>query len=245
MHIWIIQYIQEHDISITEVSGTSIGAIIAGMYATGMSAEEMQEAFSGINYRMFFDGNIDLGVFGGKNIKTRLTWIFGKKKIEDCDIPCSIIAWNLHTGEEKIFRKGSLVDAVRASMSLPWIISPYEIDGNMYIDGGIVNNLPVDVLKSKNIIASSCADTIYDTLEEKKEFLGIALPDFTINKVWRILNNSIQIMLKTIEDLTIEHSTKELILIRPDLKEYSVFDMEKLDEIIKLGYDDAKKVLDV
>lgn len=229
--------------SITEVSGTSIGAIIAGMYAIGMSAEEMKDTFSAINYRMFFDGDIDLGVFGGKKITKRLKGIFGDKKIEDCDISCSIVAAYLHTGKQKIFTTWSLVDAVRASMSLPWVISPHEIDGKLYIDGGVVNNLPVDVLQPKNIIASSCAETIYDTLEEHKEIRGIEIPNFTVNKVGKILNNSIQIMLKTIEDLTIEHSKKDLILLRPDLGKYSIFDIEKLDDIVQVGYDAAKDSL--
>ena len=241
MHIGVIKYIQENDISITETSGTSMWALIAAMYATGLSSQEMIDIFSEISYGKFFDGSVDLGVFGGKKVTKRLEDIFGDKKLEDCAIPCSIIAAHLHTGKQKIFIKGSIVDAVRASMSLPWVISPYEIDGNLYIDGGVVNNLPVDVLENKHIIASSCADTIYDTLEEHKEIRGIEIPDFTVNKVGRILNNSIQIMLKTIEDLIIEHSKKELILLRPDLEKYSVFDMKKMDEIVQLWYDETEK----
>lgn len=242
-HIWVIQYIQEHKISVTEVSGTSIGALIAGMYVIEMSANEMRAVFSDINYSMFFDGTMDLWVFGGKKIEKRLKDIFGDKKIEDCKIDCFIVATNLHTGKKKVFKTWLIADAVRASMSLPWIISPYELDGNFYIDGWIVDNLPADLLQNTDVIASSCVETIFDTLESKETIFGISIPDTTITKVRKILHNSIQIMLKNLEDLSIEHSNKKLTLLRPNLEKYHILDIKKLDEIIAVGYKTAKETI--
>lgn len=240
MHIGVIEYIQEHNVEVTELSGTSIGALIASMYAIWMSADDMKETFSDINFRMFFDAEIGDWLFGWKKIYKRLDSIFWEKMIQNAEIPCSIIAANVHTGEEKVFTQWLFTDAIRASISLPGLVTPHKINDTLYIDGWVVNNLPIDTLSTDKVIASSCADTIYDALEERKKFLGITLPSSAVKNVSKILNNSIQIMLKRIEDLTIQQTEKELILIRPDLQDFTMFDIKKLDNIIRLGYESAK-----
>jgi NTE family protein len=98
-----LQYIQEHNISIDEVAGASMGALIAAMYATGVSPQIMQYIFSQVSYSKLFDGSIDMGVFGGKKLTIWLKSIFGTTKIEDCHIPLKIVACDIQTGEKVIF----------------------------------------------------------------------------------------------------------------------------------------------
>lgn len=93
------------------------------------------------------------------------------------------------------------------------------------------------------MIAISVVDTMYESIEKKQTFRGIQVPELAITKAQRILNNSINIMLQRIEDLTIQLSDKKLLLIRPEMNDYSMFDIEKLQEIIQIGYDETAKVL--
>ncbi len=242
-HIGVLQHIHENNISISEVSGTSMGALVAAMYATGIPTQTMQYIFSQLSYGQLFDGSISNGLFGGEKVFEWLHSVFGDATIESCSIPLRIIAADLATGQRVVFDKGSIVDAVRASLSFPGLVSPHEIGDKMYIDGGTVDNLPIDVLTSDDVIAVSVVNTLYTTIDDSYDFWGfkIAKPVFT--QTQKIVNNSLNIMIKRIEDLTIQSSSKKITLIRPDMQDYDMFDIKKLHEIVQLGYNEAKKLL--
>lgn len=242
-HIGAIQYFQEHTIVIDEVSGTSMGALIGAMYASGISPQVMQHILSQVSYGKLFDGSIDTGIFGGKKLTLWLESIFGKSNIEDCTIPLKIVACDVQTGEKFIFSQWSIVDAVRASVAFPGLLSPLMIAEKYLMDGWIVDNLPIDLLENKNVIAISVVDTMYESIEKKQTFRGIPIPELAITKAQRILNNSINIMMQRMEDLTIQASNKQLVLIRPEMHDYSMFDIDKLADIVQVGYDEAAKVL--
>lgn len=106
-----------------------------------------------------------------------------------------------------------------------------------------MDNLPIDLLNNDDVIAISVVDTMYESIEKKQTFRGISIPELAITKAQRILNNSINIMLQRIEDLTIQVSDKKLVLIRPEMNDYSMFDIDKLADIVQVGYDEAAKVL--
>ncbi len=243
-HIGVIQYFQEHNISIDEITGASMGALIGAMYASGISPQVMQHILSQVSYGKLFDGSIDTGIFGGKKLTLWLESIFGEAKIEDCKIPLKLVACDVQTWEKIVFSQWSIVEAVRASVAFPGLLSPLILEEKYLMDGWIVDNLPIDLLENQNVIAISVVDTMYESIEKKQTFRGIQIPELAITKTQRILNNSINIMLQRIEDLTIQLSDKKLLLIRPEMNDYSMFDIEKLQEIVQVGYDEAKKVLE-
>lgn len=137
----------------------------------------------------------------------------------------------------------SIVQALRASVAFPGLISPAKIDGKLLVDWGMVDNLPIDLLQNNHIIAVSVADTLYEKIETSHSFRGLSIPDSSFKKTQKVINNSINIMLQRIEDLTIQSNDKELLLIRPDMSEYTMFDMKKLEEIVQLGYEQTALVL--
>lgn len=89
--------------TIDEIAGASMGALIGAMYASGISPQVMQHILSQVSYGKLFDGSIDTGIFGGKKLTLWLESIFGKATIEDCTIPLKIVACDVQTGEKVIF----------------------------------------------------------------------------------------------------------------------------------------------
>ena len=132
-----LKVIEELNIPIDYIAGTSIGAILGGLYATGYRAEQLDSLFrSGL---WMTDNVLEL--------LDRLTetdeWI----DFDELPIPFRCVAVDFDTQEEVVFRNGHLATAMRASMAIPGIYKPVLVDGKTLVDGGMVNNLPVDVVR--------------------------------------------------------------------------------------------------
>lgn len=101
-----------------------MGALIGAMYASGISPQVMQHILSQVSYTKLFDGSIDTGIFGGKKLTKWLESIFGSAQIQDCHIALKIVACDIQTGDKIVFDTGPIVDAVRASVAFPGLLSP-------------------------------------------------------------------------------------------------------------------------
>jgi NTE family protein len=109
----------------------------------------------------------------GDKIKTYLESLFWEKRIEDSNIALKIIATDIDTGKKKVFHTGKISEAVRASISIPGIFEPCEINGKRFVDGGLTENIPVSVLKNKNIIAVSALRDISRSTKKETKLLGM------------------------------------------------------------------------
>ena len=142
-------------------------------------------------------------------------------------IPFFCVATNLETGEAHVFDRGNLSDALRASVSYPSIFSPYRVNGNLYVDGGVANNLPIDALKEKGVSTIIAVD-VQATLYSKDELSSI---DKVLEQVGSFQNNiSYQEQVKNAD-----------ILIRPAINKYSISDYKDTDTLISLGYLETQK----
>ncbi len=152
-HIGVLEALADNGIAVRAVAGTSIGAEIGAFAATGMPPAEMVELATGFDWKqtlqLFMPDLPTGGLVSGKNIVEFLESRLGAHRIEDLSIGFVAIATDLATGEQAVIDRGSVVDAVRASISLPGIIAPFEIGGRQYIDGGLVNPLPFDVARER------------------------------------------------------------------------------------------------
>ncbi|MBN1153537.1 patatin-like phospholipase family protein [candidate division KSB1 bacterium] len=151
-HIGILKVIERIGIPIDIIVGTSMGAIIGGAYAAGISLQEMERAFCDINWfqilKMIAPSRLQLqGLFDGENIKDFMKSRFGDHIIEQLDKKFACVATDFHSGEEIVLEKGSLIDALRASMSIPLFFSPVKINGQYLVDGGVVNPVPIDIAR--------------------------------------------------------------------------------------------------
>ena len=205
-HIGVLKMIEKYDIPVDYITGTSMGAIIGALYASGYKASEIEEIIKSadwipllsdrkerkttdLNDRELFEKNILMlhfdrgkltlpeGAVYGQNIYnliSRLTWHV--REIDDFSklpIPFKCIATDIQTGEAVVLDKGSLADSVRASMAIPTLFSPIEINNRLLVDGGVVRNIPVSDIKKMGAdiaIVSDVGTPLYSKEELKSLF---------------------------------------------------------------------------
>ena len=149
-HIGAIEELEARGYEITSIAGCSMGSIIAGMYAAGQ-LREAKEWFLRVDKQLILrmmDINLLSGnsLVKGERIMLELQKVVPDRPIEQLNIPCTIVASDMISTEEVIFRTGSLFEAVRASISIPLFFRPVQIGERLLIDGGILNPLPLHVV---------------------------------------------------------------------------------------------------
>lgn len=152
-HIGVLKVLEEKKIPVDMIVGTSMGALIAGAYAAGLSATQMAEIACETNWlqvaKVLFPRRLPReGLLDGKGIEEFLMTLVGERKIENMKIPFAAVATDIWTGEEIVLRSGSLVKAIRASLSFPFLFAPVQIGGRFLVDGGVVNPLPINVAQN-------------------------------------------------------------------------------------------------
>jgi len=150
-HIGVIKLLEEMDVKIDFITGSSIGALIGGAFASGLSIKEIEnialETDLTSTAKLFSPGFGKSGLVTGTNVQKFLTSILGNKNIEDLQIPFTAVATDIITGEEIHFNKGNLVEAIRASISIPIVFQPVIRNNIVLVDGGIVNPVPINVAR--------------------------------------------------------------------------------------------------
>jgi NTE family protein len=150
-HIGVLKVLDEQKIPVDFIAGTSIGALIGVVYASGVSTREMEEIAFNIDKKQitsFFTPTIPYsGLVEGKRITEFIKSIIGNPNIEDLKIPFAAIATNVLNGRKVMITKGSAVEAVRASISIPGIFTPCKHNGDFLVDGGLVDPVPVNCVR--------------------------------------------------------------------------------------------------
>ena len=149
-HIGAIEALEQRGDTITSIAGCSMGALIAGMYAAGQ-LQEAKEWFLHVDEQLMWrmaDINLFSGnsLVKGERIIQEIQKIVPDRPIEQLNIPCAIVAADMISSEEVIFRTGSLFQAVRASISIPLFFQPVQMEQRLLIDGGVLNPLPLNII---------------------------------------------------------------------------------------------------
>jgi NTE family protein len=178
-HIGVLEVLERLRVPVDCVAGTSMGSLVAGAWASGVSPAQMRERLAAVDWRDLFDDNPSHaetnyrerrlaqsyypglefgvtnegiraahGVVGGQKIKLFFNTLIGadrgERRIEELALPVAVVATDIGTGEKVVFRSGDLSTAMRASMSVPALLAPVPYQGRYLVDGGLVDNLPVD-----------------------------------------------------------------------------------------------------
>jgi NTE family protein len=152
-HIGVLRVLHQENIPIDMIAGTSIGAVIGALYALGRKIDRIEEAADSIDWKRLLS-LLDItlprtGLIGGKRI---LAWgksVIGRDvQFSDLQIPFACVATDIMTGHEIVIDKGSVMDAVRASFSIPGVFSLVKQEGRYLVDGGLVNPVPVSTVRS-------------------------------------------------------------------------------------------------
>ncbi|MCK4813848.1 MAG: patatin-like phospholipase family protein [Candidatus Marinimicrobia bacterium] len=255
-HVGVIQALERHGFHITSVAGTSMGSLVGGLYATG----EME------NLLKFID-TLDLlevlkltdftvsnkGLVKGDKIIAKMKELIPDRNIEDLKIPYCAIATDIVNGNEKVFTSGKLYDAIRASISIPTVFKPAKIDGHYYVDGGVLNPIPInrvarkrrDIVVAVNVNALIPPEKRKETPIENKYLKQIKLMHTKIGNLipknktdnigyFNLTTKSINLMLNQISEMTIAQNPPD-ILINISNDQYGIFDFYKAKEIVATG----------
>ena len=260
-HVGVLKALEEQGIHIDAIAGTSMGAVIGGLYASGYKIDELEKLALGIDWqealsdaperedvpfrrkqddrdflvkqKLSFrdDGSLGLplGVIQGQNLALLLESLLAHSSdIRDFDklpIPFRAVATDIVNGEKVVFRKGHLPQVIRASMSIPAVFAPVEINGQLLVDGGMVDNIPVDVAREMGVDIVIVVD-IGTPLRGRKQ----------LNTVFDILNQSITLMTRSNSEVQLASLKPDDILIQPALASYGATDFGRSLDIINAGY---------
>jgi NTE family protein len=150
-HIGVIKALEEAGIQVDFIAGSSMGALVGAAYAAGVSIDTLEKIAVESDWKtvskLFVPGLSPSGFIDGVKVKEFLSTLYGDKKIEDLPIPFCATAADIATGRLYIINKGSLLEAVRASISIPIVFTPVKYKDVYLVDGGLVDPLPIDVVK--------------------------------------------------------------------------------------------------
>lgn len=145
-HIGVLKVLERRGIFPDVVAGTSAGALVGALYAHGLKPADIEKLALELNWRdlgRFADITVPRsGLVEGKRIMTRLKSIIGDIQFSDLKLPLVCVATDIITGEEVLLCEGSVVNAVRASISVPGVMTPVRLAGRYLVDGGLVNQVP-------------------------------------------------------------------------------------------------------
>lgn len=179
--------------------------------------------------------DLPVGIISGQSVYTflsRLTQsVHGIEQFDDFEIPFAAVATNLETGEAKVFHSGYLPDALRASISIPSIFSPHEIDGNLYVDGGLIRNLPVEDAIEMGADYTIAVD-VSSSLMEKD----------SLNTITKVLNQSLYFRIHDYAD--VQREMADYVVRIDELEPYNSADFDKAETILKIGQKAGQRHLD-
>lgn len=176
-HIGVIKYLEERRIPIHTIVGSSIGAMIGGVYASGIGTGAMEEIVHSMDKmrmaKILIPGFTASGIFDNKRVRKFIKELVGDKRVEKLPIVFRAVATDLITGEEAVIEKGSLADAIIASIAIPAIFQPVYHHHRYLVDGGLSNPLPISVarrLSTQCVVAVNVApnpDRIRKIIQQK------------------------------------------------------------------------------
>lgn len=258
-HIGVIKVLERNGYNIRSVAGTSMGALVGGIYATG-HLEEFEEWVTTLDVREVLrltDLTISKqGLIKGKKIIQKIEEIVPDRNIEDLPIPFCAVATDILKGCEKVFTSGKLFDAIRASISIPTVFQPFKLDGSYYVDGGVVNPVPINrVTRHENDLLVTVIvngnipvprkKVVYNKNENDSNLKQIKLLQAKLSNhipkskkddigIFNLTNRSISIMLNQITNLTLEKQKVDInITLSKDA--FGTYDFYKAKEIIEEG----------
>lgn len=169
--IGVLKVFDEENIPIDYITGSSIGAIIGGMYASGIRAKDIEGIFLHLKLKRFLDFTVpSKGILSGDKIEERIREIIKNKKFNELYIPFSIVATDLVKGQRVIFEQGDVAHAIRASIAIPGIFTPVEMEDMILVDGGVTDPIPSDIVKKHvdKVIAIDLSTVIKDIRKKVK-----------------------------------------------------------------------------
>ena len=258
-HIGVLKELERLRIPVDVIAGTSMGAIVGGLYATGVRADELEQLVSSLDWSAAladkparrslsfrrkqdereFPVNFELGVRGtelllpkgvthGQELELLLRELTLRAShitdFDDLPIPFRAIASDIVAGEAVVLESGDLAIAIRASMSVPGVFAPVRVNGKMLVDGGLVGNLPIDVMKKMGVDIIIAVDVEFPLYEAEE-----------LDSVLAISEQMLTVLIRKETLRQVASLTDDDVLIRPELGTYASTDFANIVGTIEPG----------
>ncbi|HEY3424670.1 MAG TPA: patatin-like phospholipase family protein [Negativicutes bacterium] len=220
-HVGVLKVLEQEDIRIDYIAGCSIGSMIGALYCAGQTPEVICKLAKHLTPRYWLDFIIPkMGIILGDKALDTIRLLTQKKSFAELAIPLAIVATEINTGKEVIFTEGDLAKAVRASISVPGIFVPFEVDGMLLVDGAVVNPTPIDVVRRMGADIVVAVD------------LAHAGTVYQVTNIFDVIFQSIDIMERELFKHRQHHCD---VLISPDIGHIAPSSFEAVDECVALG----------
>lgn len=231
-HVGVIKFLEEKNIFPDCIAGTSAGSIVGALYAWGKTPEEILEFFKSIY--LFHWKHLTFkkaGLIDSESFRNYFHSIFDDAVLSDLKIPIQITATDMVRGKLKIFSpETKIADAILASCAFPGVFSPYQIEGNIYSDGGILNHFPTDILQGQCDVVIGVYVSPIQKIEAKD-----------LNSIKAVTTRAFDIL--SANSNMNKFNNCDWVIEPKDLSLYSTFEMNKIkmDTVFKIGYEAAKE----
>jgi len=242
-HIGVLRALQEAGLHVRAIAGCSMGGIVGAFHAAGYTPDEMEEVARGIRYESLLSFGELGGIVGGEGLANLLAEHL-PERMENLDVDLLMTAVDVQKGELVVLNDGGLVQALRATSALPGLISPVRLGDRVLVDGGLLNNLPVDLARTMGhgpVVAVDVAAppdrqlrfqddrSFWDRLKD------VMQPQRALTV--ELFMKSFDVPQALVTKMRLAISPPDL-LIRPDLgRDFGVEQFGRMDEALEKGYD--------
>ena len=236
-HIGVLKVLEKEGIPIDMIAGTSAGAAIGALYAQGKDANLIENQFLNLSWKRLAS-MVDLalpksGFIGGKKIKAELKLIIGGElRFSDLRIPLACVATDIMTGEEVIIDQGSVLGGVRASISIPGILTVMKWGSRYLVDGGLVNPVPVSVLKKMGADFTIAVDVTPDIRDRVRTADNDRAEKIKEPNIISVILQSIYIATQSLSKASLEGAD---VAIQPQVAHIGPTNFRQAQECIQQG----------
>ena len=229
-HVGVLRELERQGIPIDLIAGTSVGSLIGGAYASGLSPDEIEQIALNITWNDLGRMTISrLGFYNSERTEDFVKNKFRVTEFEKTRIPFGAVATDIQNGKMVVFTEGSMPLAIRASCALPIYYTPVMVNGRMMVDGGVVGHIPASVARMMG------ADIVI-AVDVNSQHLPIPLP----SHMFSIISQSLSIMGRSAVSYIY---TDADVVVRPQIEHISSDDLSKAAEMIALGEEAARRVI--
>lgn len=229
-HIGVLKALEEKNVKIEYISGTSIGSLIGALYAFGKSVEEIEQIALDIKWSELYTITLSkFALLSNEKIGNLLLDNIGDVDFKDASIPFSVVTTDISDGKRVVLDTGDVNAGVMASTAVPGVFTPIEIDDKLLVDGGIVENVPIEAVRDLGA----------------EYIIGV---DLNTNYSSKKPNNIVEVLLNSFNYIMMSSTKLQLknadLNINPNLSEFNIISTEQVEEIIEVGYKEANKILE-
>ncbi|HEX5624566.1 MAG TPA: patatin-like phospholipase family protein [Saprospiraceae bacterium] len=226
-HMGVLQAFDDLGLKVSTISGCSAGALVGTLYSAGVKPAEMIALASGTKWFSFLRPALpNRGLIGMEYLDSILKKHIGHNLFEELSIPCKVVATSMTKGRVVVFQQGEIILPVLASCSVPMLFKPVAINDDHYLDGGILMNMPAEIIK-----------------HECDYLIGVSLmPLYEV--AYAEIDSSFKLLSRVLE-VSIHQNSKrqmglcDLLIESEGIRHHSRFDLKETDKLFRLGYDEA------